>query len=175
MLELDELMLAKARQRGPLFVESRAWNPFDTQPDERFVVDALESIRAKRIEQELRYARGERNKACTCGQCKCRIVPSLSHWETMYLRQGGTCAYCARRMWFGLQHMSGVRGWLMATEDHILPRSRGGKNGLSNKCLACRWCNEDKADLTASEYLEWRMTRVVPHPSSTNGRAGSSA
>ncbi|EKF01464.1 putative McrA/HNH [Tolypothrix sp. PCC 7601] len=34
------------------------------------------------------------------------------------------------------------------THDHIHPRSRGGETTFENLCLACRSCNEFKADLT---------------------------
>lgn len=32
------------------------------------------------------------------------------------------------------------------TQDHIVPKSKGGKNGLHNKQLLCRKCNKEKAD-----------------------------
>ena len=36
--------------------------------------------------------------------------------------------------------------------DHKIPRSRGGSNDDSNKCMACVSCNKNKNDLTAKEY-----------------------
>jgi hypothetical protein len=38
------------------------------------------------------------------------------------------------------QHNSGLRLQI----DHIVPRSRGGKTGLDNLCLACASCNNHK-------------------------------
>lgn len=32
------------------------------------------------------------------------------------------------------------------TQDHVIPKSKGGKNGLHNKQLLCRPCNEKKRD-----------------------------
>lgn len=32
------------------------------------------------------------------------------------------------------------------TQDHVIPKSKGGKNGLHNKQLLCRKCNKEKAD-----------------------------
>ncbi len=40
------------------------------------------------------------------------------------------------------------------TYDHILPRSKGGENIVSNVCLACYTCNQFKSDTTdASDPL----------------------
>ena len=36
--------------------------------------------------------------------------------------------------------------------EHIIPKSRGGSNRVSNLCLACEKCNSDKGNLTATEF-----------------------
>lgn len=36
--------------------------------------------------------------------------------------------------------------------EHIVPKSRGGSNRVSNLCTACRPCNVDKANQTAAEF-----------------------
>ena len=36
--------------------------------------------------------------------------------------------------------------------EHIVPRSRGGSNRVSNLCLACRPCNVQKGNQTAAEF-----------------------
>jgi hypothetical protein len=46
------------------------------------------------------------------------------------------CGYCGRRA---------------TTIDHVLPRSRGGKNTWSNCVAACFACNQKKADRTPAE------------------------
>lgn len=38
--------------------------------------------------------------------------------------------------------------------EHVVPKSRGGSNRISNLCLACRTCNEEKDSMLLSEWLE---------------------
>ena len=38
--------------------------------------------------------------------------------------------------------------------EHIVARSRGGSNRVSNLCLACRTCNEEKDNMLLDEWLE---------------------
>ena len=51
-------------------------------------------------------------------------------------RDRGTCGYC---------------GGHATTVDHILPRSRGGKNTWLNTVAACGGCNQRKGDRTPAE------------------------
>ena len=49
--------------------------------------------------------------------------------------------------------------------DHVIPRSKGGSNGMDNLVLCCRECNTLKADsfMSANEVQqkkresEWKM------------------
>lgn len=57
----------------------------------------------------------------------------------------GQCVYCGRD--------------LTASEitiDHVIPRSRGGRNDKYNTAPACSACNQEKGPLTAAEYLAVR-------------------
>jgi hypothetical protein len=56
----------------------------------------------------------------------------LQKWER-------TCAYC------------GATGVPLQVE-HIVPRSRGGSDRVSNLCLACGSCNQTKGNRTAAEF-----------------------
>ncbi|MPZ26858.1 MAG: HNH endonuclease [Micromonosporaceae bacterium] len=51
-------------------------------------------------------------------------------------RDGGRCGYCTDRA---------------TTVDHILPRSRGGRNTWKNTVAACGPCNQRKGDRTPAE------------------------
>jgi 5-methylcytosine-specific restriction endonuclease McrA len=52
------------------------------------------------------------------------------------LRDGRRCGYCAGHA---------------TTVDHILPRSRGGRNTWLNTIAACEGCNQRKGDRTPAE------------------------
>ena len=58
-------------------------------------------------------------------------------------------------------HRCGYCGGVATTVDHILPRSRGGKNTWLNTVAACGGCNQRKGDRTPAEA---RMPlRTTPH------------
>jgi 5-methylcytosine-specific restriction endonuclease McrA len=61
--------------------------------------------------------------------------------EILARRDGNHCHWCGRA--FGDN--------LLATIDHLHPRSQGGRNALWNLVLACRACNEKRADTPAAE------------------------
>jgi 5-methylcytosine-specific restriction endonuclease McrA len=67
---------------------------------------------------------------------------TLRRLERMLGEQLWKCAYCQR-------HLS-VED---ATQDHVVPRSRGGR-GVFNLVAACRRCNSDKADLAPWEWTD---------------------
>ena len=43
---------------------------------------------------------------------------------------------------------------LMATVDHVIPRSMGGIDSLDNMVIACHGCNSKKGTKTAKELME---------------------
>lgn len=58
----------------------------------------------------------------------------------LYARDLHRCCYCG--------HEFGVRS---LTIDHVLPRSKGGKNTWVNTVTACKPCNVEKADRTPEQ------------------------
>jgi hypothetical protein len=52
------------------------------------------------------------------------------------VRDGHRCVYC---------------GGIASTVDHVLPRSRGGRNTWLNTVAACGFCNHRKGDRTPAE------------------------
>lgn len=74
------------------------------------------------------------------------ILASTSHRMTAYnrgvvlARDAYVCQYCDRRLAFR-----------DATIDHVVPRSRGGKNHWTNCVASCKTCNRRKNDRTPEE------------------------
>lgn len=79
--------------------------------------------------------------------------PQSSRHDTLRARDGNRCAYCER--------VEGTCGWL--TIDHVVPKSRGGPDALTNCVLACGRCNSEKGDLLLSEWVDRWYHREPPH------------
>lgn len=60
-------------------------------------------------------------------------------WEYLLEKFGRRCAYC------------GAEG-VPLEQDHVIPRSRGGTDRVSNLAVSCRPCNQAKGDRTAAEF-----------------------
>jgi 5-methylcytosine-specific restriction endonuclease McrA len=71
--------------------------------------------------------------------------------KNIYLRDNHTCQYCSRKF-----HGSEL------TLDHVLPRSRGGRNTWENLVTACKKCNQAKDDRTPDEAGMKLLHRVIP-------------
>lgn len=66
-------------------------------------------------------------------------VPTLTK-EMLLARDRYTCAYCAQRFKFAELEM-----------EHIVPRSKGGRQTWMNLVTACKTCNRRKADRTPEQ------------------------
>lgn len=60
--------------------------------------------------------------------------------ENVWLRDRGRCQYCAEPVPLA-----------RITFDHVVPKCRGGRTGWDNVVMACRQCNQRKADRTPEE------------------------
>lgn len=65
------------------------------------------------------------------------------------------------------EHRCGYCGGHATTIDHIMPRSRGGKDTWENLVACCQRCNNSKSDRTPAE-MGWRLLLVPRMP---QGRA----
>ena len=59
-------------------------------------------------------------------------------------------------------HRCGYCGKAASTIDHVLPRSRGGKDTWENLVACCLRCNNVKGDRTPQEMM-WEL-RLIPGP-----------
>lgn len=65
-------------------------------------------------------------------------------------RQSGFCYYCDVRMWLsspeelGLTERSAAARRLQCTAEHLVPRSDGGRNSVTNIVAACAHCNHTR-------------------------------
>lgn len=79
--------------------------------------------------------------------------------EYLLEKWGRKCAYC------------GVENVPLEIE-HIIPKSRGGSNRVDNLALACRKCNVDKDNKTASEYgfpkIQEQAKKSLKDPTAVN-------
>ena len=77
----------------------------------------------------------------------------------IFERDRWRCVYCERRLREPEQKSLGGyhRDW--ATIDHVVPKSRGGSNKIENLVTSCMACNNRKKDLTAEEFIQWKMVQ----------------
>lgn len=68
--------------------------------------------------------------------------------KNVLVRDNYTCQYC------------GKTGEQM-TVDHVIPKSRGGKNSFDNTVSSCYTCNNSKGDRTPSEARMYLKTKPV--------------
>jgi 5-methylcytosine-specific restriction endonuclease McrA len=61
------------------------------------------------------------------------------------------CWYCG----LPLKRHCSRRDPRLRTEDHQIPKSKGGEDKPYNKVLACRKCNEEKGKRNVQQYREF--------------------
>lgn len=65
------------------------------------------------------------------------------------------CYYCGVEMIYPLSPTGGGDP-KMASTDHIIPRSQGGKRTYENEVASCRCCNSTRNDIDANTFYRWR-------------------
>lgn len=73
---------------------------------------------------------------------RARIAP-----KKLFIRDDYTCQYCGRHV----SELNLPNEKRRMTQDHILPRSRGGAHRWENLVTACPSCNNKKDDRTPAE------------------------
>jgi hypothetical protein len=73
--------------------------------------------------------------------------------DRLVARDGFVCHYCGHSL-EGVDYAA----------DHIVPRSKGGKNHADNLVLACKRCNSRKNDRPYLEFKAWADAHPQPPP-----------
>jgi 5-methylcytosine-specific restriction endonuclease McrA len=114
--------------------------------------DSLRLLRRGKVTSVKNYpvpARAEREKVLIPAVAVLKSFVSTPHKKSHFnlpshrnilIRDGFQCAYCPRKLTLG-----------SVTKDHVIPRSKGGLDVLTNVVAACRHCNTRKADKTPAE------------------------
>ncbi|MGE4251733.1 MAG: DUF3297 family protein [Parvibaculaceae bacterium] len=110
----------------------------------------LDRIRAKaphlrkRAETDLAWAEHEK-----------RVLGNRREWLVEHvIIQKGRCYYCRI-----LMRNDSAQPNLRPTLDHVVPKSKGGRDILENTVAACQGCNVAKSNLEVSEYLSTQFLR----------------
>ena len=80
---------------------------------------------------------------------KVKSTVTKGRTQNNYFLPGDRCYYCDREL----------NEKIKFTRDHLIPKSKGGTDKLSNLVPCCGECNEFKADLTFSQFQ--CLVRVV--------------
>ena len=81
--------------------------------------------------------------------------------EKLYGKQHGDCSRCGRH--FEIDEM---------TDDHFIPKSRGGSEHISNRRLCCKPCNSSKGANSPSEEAKLTGKTVLEQIQNLPGRIG---
>ncbi|MFQ3568645.1 MAG: HNH endonuclease [Aggregatilineales bacterium] len=150
-----------ALQGRVLLLNGRTWEPLSIITIPR-AINLLLAEKAIVVEQTGKFLRTVRDKYPVPSVIALRSYVNVprrqAHWSRrgILVRDGYTCIYC------GVQPGSTVRGKTLVksdfTVDHIIPRSRGGKDQWGNTACACYACNHRKGDRLPHEAgmrLRW--------------------
>lgn len=71
-------------------------------------------------------------------------MPLLYTRRELYAAADGRCCWCGAETWLPERGDDGRGPKLMATVEHIIPRSAGGTSDRANLSLACAGCNNSR-------------------------------
>jgi hypothetical protein len=86
------------------------------------------------------------------------VCKKMSRLSRKVREQMGRCYYCREKI-----------DLLSATEDHRLPKSRGGSDVWQNVVAACWTCNTQKGPMTAEEYRDYRRKLRLDYSQALEG------
>lgn len=148
-------------QQRVLLLNGSTWEPLAVVTVPR-AINLLLAGKAIVVEQTGQYLRSVRQKfeipSVIALKSYINVPHRRSHWSRkgVLVRDNYTCIYC------GVKPGSTQKGQVLTkrhfTIDHIIPRSKGGKDTWSNTACACARCNHRKSNRLHHEAgmrLKW--------------------
>jgi 5-methylcytosine-specific restriction endonuclease McrA len=144
-----------------LLLNGGSWEPIAVITVPR-AINLLLAGKAIVVEQSGRFLRSVRSQFEVPSVIALRVYINVPHRRAHWSRQGvlirdrHTCVYCGIRS--GSVHKGRLYGKRDFTVDHILPKSRGGKDTWPNTACACAACNHRKGNRLPHEAgmrLRW--------------------
>ncbi len=137
-----------------LLLNGHTWEPLSVITIPR-AINLVLAGKAIVVEQSGEFLRTVREKFPVPSVIALRTYVNVprrqAHWSRrgVLVRDSFTCIYC------GIQPGQLMRGKLLTksdfTVDHVIPRSRGGRDTWTNTACACYACNHRKGDRLPNE------------------------
>ena len=77
----------------------------------------------------------------------------------MWQEIDGNCPYCGQKMWVRGIHQRG-KAKREATIEHIIPKSEGGSNEISNLTVSCNQCNRARGRIPHEQFIRIRKMKM---------------
>lgn len=132
-----------------LLLNGQSWEPLSVISIPR-AINLVLAEKAVVVEQSGEFLRTVRDQFPVPSVIALRTYINVprrqAHWSRrgVLVRDNFTCIYC------GVQPGQVMRGKLLSksdfTVDHVIPRSRGGRDNWTNTACACYACNHRKGD-----------------------------
>lgn len=144
-----------------LLLNGSTWEPLSIISVPR-AINLLVSEKAIMVEDSGHYLRTVRDKFSVPSVIALRryinVPRRKAHWSRkgVLVRDSFTCIYCGVKT--GMIHKGKQLTRSDFTIDHIVPRSKGGKDTWTNTACACAACNHRKGDRLAHQAgmkLRW--------------------
>lgn len=144
-----------------LLLNGSTWEPLAVVTVPR-AINLLLAGKALVVEESGKFVRTVRDRFPVPSVIALRAYVNVprrrAHWSRkgVLVRDTYVCIYCGVRP--GVIHHGRVLGKADFTIDHILPKSRGGRDAWTNTACACAHCNHRKGDRLPHEAgmrLRW--------------------
>jgi 5-methylcytosine-specific restriction endonuclease McrA len=148
-------------QSRVLLLNGNTWEPLAVITVQR-AINLLIGGKAIVVEETGEFLRTVREKFSIPSVIALRTYVNVprrhAHWSRrgVLVRDGFTCVYCGVTL--GDMQKGKIISKSDLTIDHIVPKSRGGRDTWTNTACACASCNHKKGDLMTHEAgfkLRW--------------------